>query len=374
MRDPMGWGVPVLRCGGLTVRLHVFFLAFAAATLYLGWPAGPPSSPSDSRWLQATGDLRGVVSVGLLLLLASVLLHELSHWFVARRLGGAPRELMLGPLGGLTAWPDLATPRGTWLCQVAGPLSNLAVSLLALGLFVGVRPEGLSRGWFDPLRLAWFGSGPWEWTHVVELAFWINWLLFLINLLPAYPFDGGRLLRAGLSVCRPFMVARRRAEITFWVAMGHGLAILLLALVLWKHNVDAVFPIWLALLLLAVVLLVGARRDVEQLATGIEAGEAVAQWGASCYDGGTAEPSTRDGDEVSQVAPGQSPRRPRDAWETPEASPAEDEAEEEAEEERQLDGILSRLHARGMQSLSAQERELLQRASERYRHRLGKRM
>lgn len=372
MRDPIGWSVPCARWQGLTVRVHVFFLLFAAATGYLCWPSASTYSPAEAFWAQATGGLLGVVLIGLVILMASVLVHELSHWLVLKSLGGGCSEIVLGPLGGLTAWPTLAPRRGDWICQLAGPLANLAVSLLAWGLFAWLHGEVATRGWLDPLGLTWFRPERLTWSLVLELTFWVNWCLFLFNLLPAFPFDGGRLVRVGLAAVWPKMTPRRRMEISFWIAVGHSVAILVAGLVMWKHHVDTLFPVWLALLLLAVVLLVGARRDLEA--------DMVAM---SVALPGSAADGFRSSVTTTVMAPPIPPEQPvkepaRDAGTgdrggLPAAADAVAADELDAVEDQQLDSVLSRLHASGMQSLNAQERALLLRASERYRNRMGKR-
>ena len=153
------------------------------------------------------------------------------------------------------------------------------------------------------------------------------------------------------------------------VAVALSVVFATIATVLAKHDTDLPFPIWSALLLLAVVLLVSARREIEDSDAPVPVEEPVEG------EGEAAKPSAEPGrDAVSRRAV----RRTAGGGHLLGTGygrvdePVHRE-EIEAEEERQVDGILSRLHAHGMDSLTADERALLDRVSARYRSRLGKR-
>ena len=251
MRDPFRWSISLGRWGVPTVRLHVFFVVFFLATVYLSWP-GSTTDPA--------GSLLPMALVAVTLLFGSVLLHEWCHWLVARHFGIDPDTLVIGPLGGLSDWGDAAGSRHEFACLIAGPLSNLLVCLAGVLLLSGMSPNLELTSLFNPLEPAWMIQAPAWFEQGVRIAVWINWLLFLLNLLPAYPFDGGRILRAAISYARPEWHRRRVAETVFWMAVGLATVIVAAALIIWKHDTDALFSASFALVLLAVVLLVSAAR------------------------------------------------------------------------------------------------------------------
>lgn len=248
----------------------------------------------------------------------------------------------------------------------------------------------------NPLAPVWAEPFATPVRQVLLLTIWINWLLFLINLLPAFPFDGGLLLQALLRSVRPGWSDRRVAGTVFWIAVGLAAVIMAVALVFFKYEDATVFPTSYALLLLSVVLLFAARQDIadtivdERIAApegkvGHEAGQRAGSRG--CREQGGAEAEARDlagdgaGDGANEeegageVAEGQ--QREAERGDQPafmdELSAGYEDSEDAAEEERLVDVILSRLHSEGLESLTPEDRELLERASARYRSRLGRR-
>jgi Zn-dependent protease len=355
MRDPFRWSIGLGRWGVPTVRLHAFFLLFAAATYFLCW--------QDTS--SAPGSLVGVATVTLVILLLSVLAHEWSHWVVARRYGMAPETLVIGPLGGVSQWPAAGSAWAALASTLAGPGANLvigAVCLLLLPLFAGpVAVVAL----LNPLRPLWAeGSTPLL-QQGLQLTLWVNWLLFLVNLLPAFPFDGGRILRSLLSLARPRWPKSRVGEVVFWVAVTLSAVLLAAALAALKYQTDALFPSSFALFLLAVVLLVSARRDADSL-------EAVEEE----IDTELEEPwpvESACDDAAAPYADAEEPMADCAQWAAPaDVAPEPAPEDVEADEERRVDAILGRLHNQGMNSLTADERRLLERVSARYRSRLGR--
>ncbi len=389
MGDPFQWSISLGRWGATTVRLHVFFLIFAAATYFLCW-----QDPSD----HAAGNLVGLATVAMVVLFLSVLAHEWGHWLVAYYHAITPDTLVIGPLGGVSEYPRCWTPRSELQCMLAGPAANLFICLVcAASLFA----MGAWNGWvslFNPLAPAWMERGISLPQQGLQLTLWINWLLLLTNLLPAFPFDGGRILHAAISIARPDWKQQRVTGIVFWLAVGLSSIIMIAAIVLLKYPNDTIFPMSFALLLMAVVLLVSARRDVAR--SGDSGG---GDSGSVAIDNELDDPWPRDseadeweecdrGNEItdeseiadegeysqerdSEETSGEGSEREDGQWlpaaMTESCEPAPDEIE--AEEERLVDEILSHLHARGMASLAPEERALLERVSARYRSRLGRR-
>lgn len=369
MRDPLRWSVSLGRWGVVTVRLHVFFLIFIAATYYLCW-----QDASDT----ASGVLFPMVTAALGLLFLSVLVHEWSHFLVARRYAAPPSTLVVGPLGGVSDWGALAFRRGQTLCMLAGPAANLVLcGVSATALLT------LSHAWeprlLNPLEPVWTERAGSVAEQGLQLTLWINWLLLLVNLLPAYPFDGGRILGATLRAIWPQQDRKWIADIVFWCAVGVSGAVMLVALVLWKREAgSAIFPVSFALMLLSVVLLVSARRDLDNMinidSPAVVDAEREEPWPLV----GAAEPPdalTAGGESKAENAAADATGTSlEECWESPPPRDTRAPSLEqiEAQEEQQVDAILSRLHASGWSSLSTEERRLLHRVSARYRSRMGR--
>ncbi len=168
------------RWAGIQVRVHVFFLLLVVIALELSW--------DDPR-----GELVVDAAASLAILFVSVLAHELGHCFAARRMGGRADQIMLWPLGGLVSINLSHQPQEELVTAAAGPIVNLFICLAALPALAlsGVDVRLLA----NPLVAPQAADGL-SLTYVLELSAWINWLLVLVNLLPAYPLDGGRVLRS----------------------------------------------------------------------------------------------------------------------------------------------------------------------------------
>jgi Zn-dependent protease len=144
-------------------------------------------------------------------LFASVLLHEMAHAIMARRFTVRTLEIVMFPIGGLARMERLLRPTEEFWISLSGPLVNV---LISLGLFGYMRATHQALG----ISLADL-THPTDGNVVARLAVG-NLLLAVFNLLPAFPMDGGRILRAMLSYVRPEDQATRMAS---W--MGRMLAI-----------------------------------------------------------------------------------------------------------------------------------------------------
>jgi Zn-dependent protease/predicted transcriptional regulator len=198
----MKWAFRIGRLAGIDLFAHVTFLVFLA-------------------WVGLSGFLRtgtlgaAVDGVGFLLaVFAIVLLHELGHALVARRFGFATRDITLLPIGGVARLERMPEdPLQEVLVAVAGPAVNV---VLALVCFVGFHLQYPGSSVLVSTEL------PLESAPLLARLFWVNTSLAVFNLLPAFPMDGGRVLRAVLAWRGDFATATRRAA-TF----GQAMAILL---------------------------------------------------------------------------------------------------------------------------------------------------
>jgi stage IV sporulation protein FB len=345
MRDWSFWSVSLGRFAGVQVRLHAFFLLFALAILFMASGG-------------AHADLLAPCALALAVLLVSVLLHELAHGIAAQRVGGHVDELVLGPLGGLAPMVVPSQPQLQLIVAVAGPLVNMGLVFVSMMCLL-IAGNGESVPSFlnvivniDP------GADPWGVT-AVKLLFWINWVLLLANLLPAPPFDGGTVLR---SVLWPFVGYRQSVLIVARVAK---ITALVLCVAAWfvpsppEHL--HVPPYWLPIVMIAIVLYFSAKAEVERL----HERELSEEWLG--FDFSQQFADDEDPPEPRRRDPGIIQR-----WlEKRRAARLRRQQLEEEEEEWRADDILARLHSSGMRSLSAEDRAILQRVSQRYRNRLN---
>jgi Zn-dependent protease len=229
----MRWSLTLGRLFGIRVELHVTFL------LFVGWIA-------VQQGLLTGKPGQALEAVALLLLVFScVILHELGHALTARRFGIATRDIVLLPIGGVARLERMPEkPQQEIIVAVAGPAVNVAIAaLLVLTLALLGRPTDLTR----------FGSG------LLESLLIVNVIMVLFNLVPAFPMDGGRVLRALLALRLPYVQATRIAS-----GVGQGAALLLGAAgLLYLHN-------WvLAFVALFVFLAAGEERALVQTRTSL---------------------------------------------------------------------------------------------------------
>lgn len=195
------WSIIAGRFMGVELRIHLTFLFLLVFVLL-----------TESVNHGTAGVVRGLVLVAIIF--GSVVLHEMGHAVVARRSGVPVKGIMLLPIGGMTLMDpqdhleSIKNPvRETWIA-VAGPIVNIVLAAIS-----GAVVLTLSH----PIDL-W--SRPWiATTALARSFFWTNVFLFAFNLLPAFPMDGGRVLRAWLARKMEFQQATRRA-----VTVGHVFA------------------------------------------------------------------------------------------------------------------------------------------------------
>jgi Zn-dependent protease/CBS domain-containing protein len=225
------WSIPVGRIGNAHVRLHLSFFFLLAYV----WMA-------DSKALGSAVYGRGLALMGLILV--SVIIHELAHGLVTIHRKLPLRVLVLMPIGGIVLADDSAEQEhdsgGEVAVALAGPVANLFVAFVAGSIVIGLIPGAAL--WSSP-----FVSS----ENLLRSFVWINFALFALNLMPAYPLDGGRILRAQLARRTDMVHATRQA-----VSLGQMFAI---ALVLPGIIVPDLWNRWL--MLVGLVLFLAAQLE-----------------------------------------------------------------------------------------------------------------
>jgi Zn-dependent protease/predicted transcriptional regulator len=205
------WSLPIGRVFGISLRLHITFLMFLAFIAYGGF-------------VDAGLDGAGWAVAMFCSIFACIALHELGHSVVAQQLGVQVKSITLLPIGGVAALRSI--PENPWheiAITVAGPMVNAAIAC-ALIPFTGTPSQWLIVAM--PQNL-----------HGLLLSLTqANLTLFVFNFIPAFPMDGGRLLRAVLALVLPY-----RQATTIAAMVGQGLAILFVV-------VGLKFSFWLVLI------------------------------------------------------------------------------------------------------------------------------
>jgi Zn-dependent protease len=327
----------------------MLFFVFAAFTLYLSW--------LDGRAADTAGTWSGVACLGILL--ASVIVHELGHVLVANRLGATVDEVVLAPLGGIGPAPAPLDPQSELVTVMAGPLANLGACFTAafalalqgdvslVGLMNPFVPEGILVG--SPLLVG------------MKLTFWVNWILVLLNLIPAYPFDGGRAMRATLMVLRPGMEYAQAVFFVAKVAKLTALGLLVLAWIMRNSNPSYALQTWLALVVLAIFVFFSAKKE-EAMAHQAPGDDAFLGYDFSAGYTSLERSGPRIG---TKPAAGPLVRW----WKRRQEQRDQRRRELESLEDNRVDEILTQLHTSGLESLTSDDRELLNRVSARYRKR-----
>lgn len=306
------WSLPCGRWLGVPVSVHWTLLLLALFHAIQAVRDGVPW-----WWLPAL----------LLIPPLSVLLHELGHAGAARLAGGGCERIVLWMFGGAAMCDAPARPWAQFAVAAAGPFVSL---LLGVGGLLAV--VALTGRLTADAGLAYHLAG----LPAALLAFtaWMNLALLLFNLLPCYPLDGGRMLRAALW---PLTGRARAVRFTLWAAYA-----CLAVGGLWALWTTDILLLGLALILLMAVL---AEHAMVRQGLDPEFGDA-----APYERGGTAW----------------------DRWRARRAAAVAERAERQAEaEQAELDRLLAKVSAHGLPALTPAERRTLQRISERERERQG---
>ncbi len=205
------WSVPVGRIFGANIRIH---LTFFLLLIYI-WATETYKNGPTHAW-------RAFALVGIVL--GAVILHEIGHALGGLQ-GGTARNIVLLPLGGVTILDETAPQhideRREFRMAIAGPVLNFLFAFIAAGILVALVPEARIQATTAPYLHAY---------NLPRTLVWANLLLGAINLLPAYPLDGGRVLRAIFARRIETVQATRRA-----VAISQAFATVFIFAGIWDN-------------------------------------------------------------------------------------------------------------------------------------------
>jgi Zn-dependent protease/CBS domain-containing protein len=202
-----GRAIPLFKLMGFEVRLDAswIILAFLITwSLAVGYfPSADPGLPKEDYWWMA--------AIAALALFGSIVIHEFAHSVVARRNGLPMKGITLFVFGGVAEMGGEPQAPGVefWMA-IAGPLTSVFIGVVAYAIYRGT-----------------VGVWPVPVTGVLHYLGWINWMLAAFNLIPAFPLDGGRVLRSALwhyqrDLGRATRIASNIGQIFGAMLMGLG--------------------------------------------------------------------------------------------------------------------------------------------------------
>jgi stage IV sporulation protein FB len=194
----MPWSLNIGSIAGTQVRVHITFLLFLGWIFFTSYAAGGPAA--------AWSGLAFMV-----LLFACVVAHEFGHIFTARAFGVATPDVTLYPIGGVARLERIPEqPHEEFLVAIAGPLVNVVIAF-TLVVFAGANLRANDLSAVETARGA-----------LVDRLAAVNLFLALFNMIPAFPMDGGRVLRALLATRLGYV---RATEIAAFVGQGFAFAL-----------------------------------------------------------------------------------------------------------------------------------------------------
>jgi Zn-dependent protease/CBS domain-containing protein len=194
----MSWSLNIGSIAGTVVRVHVTFLLFLGWIFAASWASGGAAAAWQSLAF-------------MILLFACVVAHEFGHIFTARRFGVSTPDVVLLPIGGVARLERIPEkPSEEFLVAIAGPLVNVAIA----GVLVLVAGARLSAGDLTAVES--------PHSSMIDRLAAVNLFLAAFNMIPAFPMDGGRVLRALLAARMGYV---RATEIAAFIGQGVAFAL-----------------------------------------------------------------------------------------------------------------------------------------------------
>lgn len=326
---PEAWSVPLFTVGRLRVRVHVVLIVFACMIF--------------GKTLMAAGSFTAPIVIhtaqALLGLCIAAAIHEIGHAATTRASGGRTSEVVLWPLGGLRVSDTPLRPQAELLAALGGPLANLATCALLTPILIASLGS-TSDVWLtlEPMQTFNLAIVEGQLAWWLSMLWWINatsWILLTVNLIPAYPLDGGRLAHAVLWQRSDDAWATRTAGMT---AVATSMVMVLVTLLL-----DHTFGLALAAICAvaswhAMRLITPEEFDVADVSR--------PGWGQHDRVGAAAALAEPDDDVIDPTPSQTQAELPR-----PAGNPVSD--------EDTLDRLLVKINTSGIESLTMGERALL---------------
>ncbi len=363
MNENHSWSASIGRWMGVQVCMHVLLFLFVAAIFCVQY----------EHQHVLSRDMTGTALATTLVILFSVVLHEIAHVYALISLGGIPRRIVLTPWGGNSCFVLPHEPAAKLIVYAAGPFANIAVFLIcAVILLQGGQSDILSlMNPFQPHVYMFSESG----FSLLKIVAWANFQLLLVNLIPCFPLDGAQIIRSMLGVLQLDDSKLRSESAIMVIGNGCAFAVIGFAWLLYGQEAGPIEPVWFIMLAAGITLYFASRYSMNQETAELieEQGLQGQDWDFDPYVPQEASffglTSESDYQDLARAAIDQSDSVTQSQWmlENQNARAAR-EREQEMHESSQADAILEKLHnGGGIASLSEGDREVLNRVSRRLR-------
>lgn len=394
MRDPFSWSIPLFRAFGIQVKLHILYIVMTLGLL-------------GRTYYQDPTHIGEFAIIWVVMLFVIILLHEFGHCFAARYVDGEADEILMWPLGGLAFCNVPHTVRANFITVAGGPLVNVIICFLSgaaimtasylppINIFQSRQlyypeltnyrtggsglpgyeepPYHLKKGTTEVIFALKIiktpGGGRYAigednklyeiedpkfevyptWVLWAARIFWVSLLLFVFNLIPAFPMDGGRMMQCYLwHRTDDYRSATQNA---CYVGLAAALAFMIVGFTL---NDSMLFA-------LSIFCIVSCYKELMVLTASAE------ENGAFGYDFSKGYGGFGPDDDAPPK-----PKRvgPIKRWLLARKVRKEQrEAEQRAADETRLDDLLDKISRMGKASLTVEERRFMERVSARYKNR-----
>jgi Zn-dependent protease len=350
MPDQNLWSTSVGRWLGVNVRVHALLVIGIVLLLAL--------EANQNRVSNSLFQLPALLFIFLAMI--SLLIHEFAHVFAVNATGGKVNDVMLMPWGGGTELAPKASPGNRALIYAAGPAANATIFLL----FGFLLTQTNHADWIElmhPMRPILFEADNAQ-VSTLRILAWINFQLTLINLIPCFPFDGAQLFRALAGRISPNAPSGRVDSSLCMFGNMVGVGSVALAFCAWENALGPQTFSWFVMLLGGIALVYASHSSFYRKVHTPNVWQEI-EPELSAEDLSEAHYHHFDLSEESENAI-------YSQWlQEKQEERLQRLMLEEEQEDRLADQILAKLHDNGFVSLTAEEKELLDRVSARIRKR-----
>ena len=344
MTDNLSWSASAGRWMGIPVRVHMIFFLFVAVIFAIGSNYTGPNT-------------LGTAIVTVICLIGCVLLHELAHIFALTNLGGHVNNIVITPWGGNSDFSLPESNRSQTIVHLAGPFFSGCLFLLGACLLVQTNKAELSE-LIIPFRPTPFAMNECA-VSMLKIATWINFQIFVVNLIPCFPFDGSGAMRALIGSIASGVSNVQRENTLSVIGQATGLALIGCGWFLSGYEGGPVRPVWFLFVASGITLIFTARYAYfnQLLMMDDQWDDEETNYDAIYGDASFFDFPDNEQDNYSQWLLEKQEERERL------------ERIHEDQESEIADDILKKLHKDGIESLSEEEKGILNRVSARLRSR-----